>query len=195
MRRKQTAESSSSKSSEDATDATLRRAVEEALLSTLVLRKAKSAVSESLSASEAVKRRLGSKAGAARGGEEAPTTPTVDGIRALLEDLGWAKELRIAVYGLAAAAKEEGEGRRRRDGDGRHRESEPLASVAQARKQWETSINDELEAIARERHQPLVREREARGGDKDGGLLIPPTPAGAPLRFLCSGTASSASRT
>ena len=100
----------------------------------------------------------------------------------VLEDLGWAKELRHAVYALVAAAKggpDDGEPKRR----GGRRETEPLASVVSARKQWEASINDELEAIARERHQPLVREREQRG-DKADGALLPPTPSGAPLRFL-----------
>lgn len=68
MRRKANpAESSSSKSSEDSSDATLRRAVEEALLSTLVLRKAKSAVSESLSVSEAASRRAKAGAGGRAG--------------------------------------------------------------------------------------------------------------------------------
>ncbi|KAJ1456701.1 hypothetical protein M885DRAFT_439393, partial [Pelagophyceae sp. CCMP2097] len=50
--------------------------------------------------------------------------------------------------------------------------------VAQARLQWEGSINDELEAIARERHVPLARTRE--------GEAAPPARAdpSAPLRFL-----------
>ncbi|KAK7237080.1 hypothetical protein SO694_000910113 [Aureococcus anophagefferens] len=162
----------------------MRRAVVEALQSTLVLRKAKSAVSESLSATEGAKRTRGLKQGSnGRGGGDEPlATPNVEAIRALLEDLGWAKELRHAVYALVAAAKDgpdDGEPKRR----GGRRETEPLASVVSARKQWEASINDELEAIARERHQPLVREREQRG-DKADGVLLPPTPSGAPLRFL-----------
>ena len=162
----------------------MRRAVVEALQSTLVLRKAKSAVSESLSATEGAKRTRGLKQGSnGRGGGDEPlATPNVEAIRALLEDLGWAKELRHAVYALVAAAKggpDDGEPKRR----GGRRETEPLASVVSARKQWEASINDELEAIARERHQPLVREREQRG-DKADGALLPPTPSGAPLRFL-----------
>ena len=35
-------------------------------------------------------------------------------------------------------------------------ETEPLQSISQAQEQWELSINDELQAIARERHQPLA---------------------------------------
>ncbi|KAH8069450.1 hypothetical protein JL721_5752 [Aureococcus anophagefferens] len=126
----------------------MRRAVVEALQSTLVLRKAKSAVSESLSATEGAKRTRGLKQGSnGRGGGDEPlATPNVEAIRALLEDLGWARS--CATRGSS-----------------------------------EASINDELEAIARERHQPLVREREQRG-DKADGVLLPPTPSGAPLRFL-----------
>ena len=64
---------------------------------------------------------------------------------------------------------------------GSDREGEASADARPSR--WEASINDELEAIARERHQPLVRERESRG-DKADGALLPPTPSGTPLRFL-----------
>mmetsp|Transcript_8016 Transcript_8016/g.26258 ORF Transcript_8016/g.26258 Transcript_8016/m.26258 type:complete len:614 (-) Transcript_8016:225-2066(-) len=107
---------------------------------------------------------------AAKSGRPEDVAVTTEGVRATLEDLGWAKALRLAVY---ARQRVEDEARADADDD-----DEAHASVAQARLQWEGSINDELEAIARERHVPLARTRE--------GEAAPPARAdpSAPLRFL-----------
>ena len=58
-------------------------------------------------------------------------------------------------------------------------ETEPLQSISQAQEQWELSINDELQAIARERHQPLARLHPEEGAMP---ALVNSNPP--PLRFL-----------
>lgn len=114
---------------EDEPNPQLRKAVEQALATSFVMRRAKADVSKDLLQ------------------QDAP--PTADDIRQALEDGGWAKELRLKIHELARTASVK-----------KITNKEPLQSVHRARKQWEASINDELQAIASERRQPLVRRRK-----------------------------------